>query len=130
MRIITYNINGIRAALKKGFVDWISLLILILFVYIKAREDQFDSTVFKNLGYQSYWFWLKPGYSGTAIICKKKPINITYGMSHKDYDYEGRVMRVDFETYSIISVYMPSGSSGELRQSFKMAFLKTFKLHC
>ena len=129
MRIITYNINGIRAALKKGLVDWIKSVNpdIICLQEIKAREDQFDSTVFKNLGYHSYWFSAKkPGYSGTAIICKKKPNNITFGINNKDYDYEGRVMRVDFETYSIISVYMPSGSSGELRQSFKMAFLNDF----
>lgn len=129
MRIITYNVNGIRAALKKGFIDWLKSVEadVICLQEIKARKDQFDSSLFKNLGYYSYWFSAKkPGYSGTAIICKEKPINVTFGMNHEDYDYEGRVMRVDFETYSVISVYMPSGSSGDLRQSFKMAFLDDF----
>ena len=129
MKIITYNINGIRAALRKDLDKWLKSIDpdVICLQEIKAREEQFDSSVFTNLGYHCYWYSAqKPGYSGTAILCKEKPIKVTYGMNYESYDKEGRVMRVDFETYSIISVYMPSGSSGDSRQAFKMTFLKDF----
>ena len=129
MKIVTYNINGIRAALRKGLDDWLknSNIDIVCLQEIKAREDQFDTTVFTELGYHCYWYSAqKPGYSGTAILSKEKPISVSYGMGNKNYDDEGRVLRLDFDTFSIISVYMPSGSSGDLRQSFKMAFLDTF----
>ena len=129
MKIVTYNINGIRAALRKGLDEWLKSNDpdIICLQEIKAREEQFDSSVFTNLGYHCYWYSAqKPGYSGTAILSKEKPIKVTYGMNHKNYDNEGRVMRVDFEAYSVISVYMPSGSSGDSRQAFKMTFLEDF----
>tara|TARA_B100000886_G_C20423956_1_gene492983 strand:+ start:1572 stop:2333 length:762 start_codon:yes stop_codon:yes gene_type:complete len=129
MKIITYNINGIRAALRKGLDEWLKSTDpdVICFQEIKARKEQFDSSIFTNLGYHCYWYSAqKLGYSGTAILCKEKPIKVTYGMNKESYDKEGRVMRVDFETYSIISVYMPSGSSGDYRQAFKITFLEDF----
>ena len=129
MKIVTYNINGIRAALRKGLDEWLKSIDpdIICLQEIKARKEQFDSSIFTNLGYHCYWYSAqKPGYSGTAILCKEKPIKATYGMNYESYDKEGRVIRVDFETYSVISVYMPSGSSGESRQSFKMTFLEDF----
>ena len=129
MKIVTYNINGIRAALRKGLDEWLKSIDpdIICLQEIKAREEQFDSSIFTNLGYHCYWYSAqKPGYSGTAILCKEKPIKATYGMNYESYDKEGRVMRVDFETYSVISVYMPSGSSGDSRQAFKMTFLEDF----
>ena len=129
MKIVTYNINGIRAAIRKGLDEWLKSTDpdIICLQEIKAREEQFDSSIFTNLRYHCYWYSAqKPGYSGTAILCKEKPIKVTYGMNHENYDNEGRVMRVDFETYSVISVYMPSGSSGDSRQAFKMTFLEDF----
>lgn len=129
-KIISYNVNGIRAALKKDFSSWLSSTApdVLCLQEIKADEDQIDQTSFKSLGYYCYWFSAqKKGYSGTAILAKKKPLNITYGMGHKAYDAEGRVIRADFDDYSIISVYMPSGSSGDQRQAFKMQFLSDFQ---
>ncbi len=129
MKIVTYNINGIRSALRKGLDEWLKSTDpdVICLQEIKAREEQFDSSVFTNLGYHCYWYSAqKPGYSGTAILSKEKPIKVIYGINHENYDNEGRVMRVDFETYSVISVYMPSGSSGDSRQNFKMTFLEDF----
>lgn len=129
MKIITYNVNGIRAALKKNITDWLKSTDpdVLCLQEIKAREDQFDSSVFLNLGYHCYWFSAqKPGYSGTAILSKQKPINVTFGIGHENYDDEGRVIRLDFDTFSVISVYMPSGSSSDLRQAFKMNFLEDF----
>ena len=129
MKIISYNVNGIRSALRKNFVEWLSLVNpdIICLQEIKAREEQFDATVFKDLGYHCYWYSAqKLGYSGTAILCKEKPLHVKIGMDHKSYDDEGRVLRVDFKEFSVISVYMPSGSSGEIRQAFKMNFLEDF----
>ena len=129
MKIISYNINGIRAALKKGLDQWIETTQpdVLCLQEIKAREEQFDTTVFTDLGYKCYWFSAqKPGYSGTAILSKKEPNSVTYGMNHPDYDNEGRVLRIDFDDVSVISVYMPSGSSGGLRQDFKFKFLDDF----
>jgi len=129
VKIITYNINGIRAALRKGLEDWLKSINpdVICLQEIKANKNQFDSSIFTKLGYHCYWYSAqKPGYSGTAILSKEKPFKVTYGMNYENYDNEGRVMRVDFETYSVISVYMPSGSSGDSRQAFKMTFLEDF----
>ena len=129
MKIVTYNINGIRAALRKGLDEWLKTTNpdVICLQEIKAREEQFDTSVFTDLGYHCYWYSAqKPGYSGTAILTKIKPESISYGMDHESYDNEGRVLRIDFNTFSVISVYMPSGSSGDIRQGFKMTFLDDF----
>ena len=130
MKIVSYNINGIRAALRKGLDEWLIATSpdIVCLQEIKAREEQFDTTVFTDLGYHCYWYSAqKPGYSGTAILSKTKPESVSYGMNHESYDNEGRVIRADFKTFSIISVYMPSGSSGDLRQEFKMTFLDDFR---
>lgn len=128
--ILSYNVNGIRAALKKGWVDWArsTQADVICLQEIKAHKEQLDLSVFDELGYYHYWFSAqKKGYSGVAIFCKAKPLHIEYGCGIDTYDFEGRVMRVDFPDYSVISVYFPSGSSGELRQGFKIRFLADFK---
>ncbi|MBE50392.1 MAG: exodeoxyribonuclease III [Flavobacteriales bacterium] len=127
--IISYNINGIRAALKKDFANWLSIVNadIICLQEIKANRDQFDELVFSNLGYNLYCNSAeKKGYSGVAILAKKKPKHIEYGCGIDEIDCEGRIIRVDFEKFSVMSVYFPSGSSGETRQQFKMYFLSEF----
>ena len=128
MKIVTYNINGIRAALRKGLDDWLknSNIDIVCLQEIKAREDQFDTTVFTELGYHCYWYSAQKQAIVEQLFYQEKPISVSYGMGNKNYYDEGRVLRLDFDTFSIISVYMPSGSSGDLRQSFKMAFLDDF----
>ena len=129
MKVISYNINGIRAALRKGLDQWIKAAQadILCFQEIKANESQFDVQIFEDLGYHTYWFPAqKLGYSGTAILSKIKPQSINYGMGHDSYDYEGRVLKADFDDFSIINAYMPSGSSGEIRQAFKYQFLDDF----
>lgn len=128
-KIISYNVNGIRAAMGKGFIDWVKAADpdVLCLQEIKANPEQFDASLFETIGYQHYWYPAqKKGYSGVAILAKKNPRHIEYGCGIKKYDDEGRVLRVDFESHSVMSVYMPSGSSGEERQAFKMGWLNDF----
>lgn len=126
MRIITYNVNGIRSALNKGFADWAkaSKADIICIQEIKAKEDQIDMDTLKKAGYDSYWFPAeKPGYSGVGILTKIKPDNITEGSGMKAYDDEGRTLIMDIGDLTLVNWYFPSGSSGEVRQAVKMKFL-------
>lgn len=129
-KIITYNVNGIRSAMSKGLVDWLKATNpdVICFQELKAEPSQFDVTVFEKLGYNHYWYPAqKKGYSGVAILSKIKPTHVEYGCGTKIYDDEGRVLRADFGDVSVMSVYHPSGSSGEDRQAFKMKWLAFFQ---
>ena len=129
MKIITYNLNGIRAAMSKGLIDWISHVSpdVLCVQEIKANPDQVGVFEFEELGYHHYWYPAqKKGYSGVAIFTKQKPKHIEYGCGIKEYDDEGRILRIDFEEFSVMSVYHPSGSSGDLRQAFKMEWLGAF----
>lgn len=126
MKIVSYNVNGIRAALNKGFLDWIKIINpdIIGLQEIKAEINQIDKTIFEDLGYHIYWFpAVKKGYSGVAILSKIKPNHVEFGMGLKDYDNEGRLLRADFDTFSFISAYFPSGTTGDSRQDFKYKFL-------
>ena len=129
MKILTYNVNGIRSALSKGFATWLrdSQAEAICLQEIKLYETELVSPIFEDLGYHCYWFPAqKKGYSGVAILTKTKPNHVEYGCGIPLYDFEGRVIRVDFDKFSLMSVYFPSGSSGELRQDVKMKFLDDF----
>jgi exodeoxyribonuclease-3 len=129
MKIITYNVNGIRSAISKGFVEWLKQTDaeLIAIQELKAEITQIDRSIFEDLGYQLYWFAAeKKGYSGVAIFSKITPHRVVYGCGIPIYDTEGRVIRADFDAFSLMSVYMPSGSSGESRQAFKMQWLTDF----
>ena len=126
--IITYNVNGIRAALKKDLDQWLSAskADIVCLQEIKAKPEQFDEAAFNDLGYRCYINSAeKPGYSGVAILSKITPKHIEYGCGIEKIDFEGRIIRVDFENYSVMSVYFPSGSNSE-RQGFKMEFLALF----
>lgn len=130
MRVISYNVNGIRAALGKGLIDWIKSADpdVLCLQEIKANPEQVGLLEFEELGYYHYWYPAqKKGYSGVAIFTKQKALHVEYGCGNEKYDYEGRVIRVDFKDYSIMSVYHPSGSSGEERQAFKMEWLDFFQ---
>jgi exodeoxyribonuclease III len=129
MKIITYNVNGIRAAIKKGFIDWVSATgaDVICLQEVKASPDQIDMNLFHDLGYKSYWHSAeKKGYSGVATFSKVEPENFCIGCGMEKYDLEGRVLRLDFKDFSLMNVYMPSGSSGDLRQAFKYEWMDDF----
>jgi len=130
MKVISYNVNGIRAAIQKGFVEWLheENPDIICLQELKAEIDQVDLTEIKNLGYEIYWHAAqKKGYSGVAIFSKISPVHVEIGCGIEKYDVEGRVIRLDFDTFSVMSVYMPSGSSGDERQVFKMEWLTDFQ---
>jgi exodeoxyribonuclease-3 len=129
MKIYTYNVNGIRSAINKGLLDWIhrnSPDILCL-QELKSNADQVDLSSLENDGYRSFWYSAeKKGYSGVAILSKLKPLHVEYGCGNSIYDREGRILRLDFKEFSLMNVYIPSGSSGDERQAFKMKFLHFF----
>lgn len=131
MRIISYNINGIRAAIKKGLHEWVKAADpdVLCLQEVKAHKSQVSGelSLFESMGYNIYWHEAeKKGYSGVAILSKDQPRHVEIGCGIKDYDSEGRVIRADFSNCSVISVYIPSGSSGEERQAYKMDWLDDF----
>ena len=129
MKIISYNVNGIRAALKKGFSEWLksSDPDVVCLQEIKAQKDQIDTSIFEELGYNHYWFSAqKKGYSGVGILSKTIPNNISYGTGISSMDYEGRILRVDFDECSVMSLYLPSGTNIK-RLDFKFNFMKEFQ---
>jgi len=131
MKIVSYNLNGIRAALKKGLLDWIDEVQPDIFCVqeSKANQDQIDSTPFEERGYHIYWNGAeKKGYSGVVVFTKTEAKTVSFGMGIEKYDIEGRIIKVDFDGWSLINSYFPSGSSGEIRHNYKMDYLADFKL--
>lgn len=130
MKIVSYNVNGIRAALKKGFLDWLVAANpdVICLQEIKAQEDQLDLSLFKAAGYPyTYWFSAqKKGYSGVAILSKTKPKNIVFGTGIEFMDFEGRNIRADFSDVSVMSLYLPSGTNIQ-RLEHKFEYMDLFK---
>jgi len=131
MKIISYNVNGIRAAVTKNFLEWLNGVNpdLVCLQEIKAMPSQIPDiiNVLEQLGYQHFWFPAeKKGYSGVAIFSKIKPNHVEYGCGEEWIDKEGRMIRVDFDDFSLMSLYMPSGSSGDERQVKKYEFMKFF----
>lgn len=127
--VLSYNLNGVRAAIKNGLLDWLSdkSYDVICLQEIKADDSVFDTTVFDKLGYMCYTFpAVKKGYSGVAILTKIKPDNIVKGCGIQAYDDEGRNIRIDIGDISIMSAYFPSGTTGDERQGVKMQYLDAF----
>jgi exodeoxyribonuclease-3 len=129
MQIISYNVNGIRAAIKKGLIEWLEAAAVdVLCVQeTKASPADIDISIFTSLGYHVAWYPAqKKGYSGVAIFSKKKPDQIVYGNGFAMSDAEGRVVRMDIGDLTIVNAYFPSGTSGDERQAYKYQWLKEF----
>lgn len=130
MKIISYNVNGIRAAIKKDFLGWLQVANpdVILIQETKAHKDQLDLDVFSEAGYPyNYWFSAqKKGYSSVAVLSKIKPNHIEYGTGIETMDFEGRNLRVDFDNVSIMSLYLPSGTN-DARLDFKLNYMDEFQ---
>jgi len=132
MRIITYNVNGIRSAVKKGFIDWLKTdpADVICLQEIKANKEDFPEAAITAAGYSVYTYSAqKKGYSGVAILTKIKPDNVIYGTGIEQSDFEGRTIRADFGNKTLINAYFPSGTSGEERQTYKYQWLDEFLGH-
>lgn len=131
MKIISYNVNGIRAATRKGLNEWIAAAQpdIMGIQETKAQADQILTEIeeLNTIGYHSYWHSaLRKGYSGVAILSKKEPNHVEFGTGIDYIDNEGRVLRADFDGFSFISVYVPSGTNMEARLDFKMKFCYDF----
>ena len=129
MKIISYNLNGIRSAIGKGLLDWLKSEDPDVFCIqeSKAQPEQIDVMAMQELGYHSYIHSAeKKGYSGGCIFTKQEPDKVVVGMNNPKYDREGRVLRVDFGDLTIVDAYIPSGTTGDVRQDFKMEFLEDF----
>ncbi len=130
MKIISYNVNGIRAAIKKDFLGWLQVANpdVILIQETKAHKDQLDLNLFVEAGYPyNYWFSAqKKGYSSVAVLSKIKPNHIEYGTGIETMDFEGRNLRVDFDNVSIMSLYLPSGTN-DARLDFKLNYMDEFQ---
>lgn len=132
MKIISYNVNGIRAALKKDLISWLQATDadVVCFQETKAQPEQIDEAVFKEIGYEyCYWFSAeKKGYSSVGIISKIKPNHVEYGTGIQSMDREGRNLRADFDTFSVMSLYLPSGTN-DARLDFKLNYMDEFKTY-
>jgi exodeoxyribonuclease III len=130
MKIASYNVNGIRAALNKGFLDWLKAANpdVICLQEIKATEDQLDLELFNKAGYPyHYWFSAqKKGYSGVAILSKTEPKHVEYGTGIASMDNEGRNLRADFDGVSVMSLYLPSGTN-DARLQHKFDYMDMFQ---
>ena len=129
MRVMTFNCNGIRAAARKGFFDWLATISVdvVCLQETKAQEHQLDSEVFYPTDFECYYFDAeKKGYSGTALLCKKAPGQVSRGLGWDMADLEGRYIQGDFGKLSIASLYLPSGSAGPERQARKFDFMARY----
>jgi exodeoxyribonuclease-3 len=130
MKIISYNVNGIRAAITKGFIEWLQHANpdVICLQEIKASEDQVPVSDFEKAGYpyQYYYPATKKGYSGVAVLSKIKPNNVVFGTGIAHMDFEGRNLRLDFEGLSVMSLYLPSGTNSD-RLDHKFMYMDDFQ---
>jgi exodeoxyribonuclease III len=130
MKIISYNVNGIRAAIRKGLFNWIAEAKpdIICFQEVKALKEEVDTAHIEALGYQ-YHNWVaaeKKGYSGVATFSRIAPTTVVEGCGIPHIDSEGRILRTDYGDWTLLNCYFPSGTSGEERQEFKFRFLDEF----
>ena len=129
MKIISLNLNGIRSAHRKGFFDWMlkQNADVICLQETKAQKDQLVDEITSPAGYHAYFNdALKKGYSGVALYCRRRPESVKHSLGWTHADEEGRFLRADFGKLSVVSLYMPSGTSGEERQAVKFDFMERF----
>jgi exodeoxyribonuclease III len=129
MKIISFNVNGIRSAVSKGFIEWLQATDcdILCLQEVKASPDQIDLRPFTEMGYTPYWFPAqKKGYSGVAIFSRIAPLAVTYGCGIDAYDCEGRQIRFDTPDFTLVNIYTPSGSSRFDRHLFKMQWMEDF----
>ncbi|MGA7595045.1 MAG: exodeoxyribonuclease III [Gallionella sp.] len=132
MRIITINLNGIRSAAGKGFYEWLGRqdADIVCLQELKAQAADMTAEMLSPHGYRGYFHYAeKKGYSGVGIYCREQPQQVISGLGIAEFDAEGRYICADFAGFSAVSVYLPSGSSGEERQAVKFSFMEAFMPH-
>ena len=132
MRVITLNVNGIRSAAAKGLFPWLAKqdADVICLQEVRAHEAQFEGHDISLPGYHAaYHPAARPGYSGVALYSREKPTKLLRGFGDREFDSEGRYLEAQFPGLSVVSLYLPSGSSGPERQASKDRFLKKFMPH-
>ncbi|HSG66513.1 MAG TPA: exodeoxyribonuclease III [Gammaproteobacteria bacterium] len=132
MRVITFNANGLRSAARKGFFDWFARqrADVLCVQEIKAHAAQLAGSPFERRGYHRYiGDAVRPGYSGVALYTREQPLRVVAGLGSAEFDAEGRYLEAQFKDLAVVSVYLPSGSSGEARQEAKFRFLDLFERH-
>jgi exodeoxyribonuclease-3 len=133
MRLYSWNVNGIRAAQKKGFLEWLDLTApdVLAVQETKAHPDQLDEVLREPAGYHTYWASAeKKGYSGVALFSRQEPLEVTVGMGVAEYDREGRTIVADYGEFMFIAAYFPNGSRDHSRVPFKMAYKRDFLDYC
>lgn len=131
MKLISFNVNGLRSAIQKGLLEW---LVKTAADYVCLQEVKYDApqtigALFEGIGY-AYQYWYpaeKKGYSGVAILSRYPALRVHRGSSETTSDAEGRILRIDMEAFSLVNVYVPSGTTGEVRQTYKMQWLAHFQ---
>jgi exodeoxyribonuclease III len=133
MKIYSWNVNGLRAILKKGFLEWIQEESpdILCIQETKLQENQLEDNIKNIEGYYSYFsFAEKKGYSGVATFTKEKPIDVKYGMGIERFDSEGRIVATEFEGFTLLNIYFPNGQMNEERLSYKMEFYDALLEYC
>lgn len=126
MKLISWNVNGIRACVKKGFMEFFEKENADIFCIQEAKVQE-EQIPFNLEGYYQYWnFAEKKGYSGTAIFSKIEPVNIVYGMGKEEHDKEGRVITLEFEFFFVVTVYTPNSQRGLARLEYRIKWEKDF----
>src|SRR5690606_3656659 len=129
MKIISANLNGIRSASRKGFFPWMTAqnADFVCVQELKAQAADMTTDLLTPEGYLGYFHYAqKKGYSGAGVYCRREPDHVQIGFNAPEFDAEGRYVQCDFGNLSVISVYCPSGSSGDERQQAKFRFMDLF----
>ena len=133
MKIYSWNVNGLRAILKKGFLEWIQEESpdILCIQETKLQENQLEDNIKNMVGYYSYFsFAEKKGYSGVATFTKEKPIDVKYGMGIERFDSEGRIVVTEFQGFTLLNIYFPNGQMNEERLNYKMEFYDAVLEYC
>jgi len=125
MKIVSWNVNGLRAVLKKNFMEYLTEENPDIFCIqeTKLQEAQIPQEILELQGYHSYWnFAERKGYSGVAVFTRQKPISVVYSIGDADFDHEGRLLLLEFEDFSLINCYFPNGQKDDERLQFKLSY--------
>jgi exodeoxyribonuclease-3 len=128
VKLASWNVNGLRAALRGGLVDWLEAERpdVVCLQEVKARPDQLDADVLARLGYRTYWHPARrPGYSGVATLCRREPVSVQIGLGRREFDREGRVLLTELPGFVLVNAYFPNSQRDHGRLDFKLAFCRS-----